>query len=114
MQSGEHLALLSQQLAEERQQVAALSADLDSLQAEHNRYKTQVSDLVLMANNPLVTLISGQQLGADHDGKQPWCIGISSQVMPTAQRALCEADRLWLASKASWYGRGVELQVEVG
>lgn len=43
VQSGEHLALLSQQLAEERQQVAALSANLDSLQAEHNRYKTQVS-----------------------------------------------------------------------
>lgn len=43
VQTAEHLSLLTQQLAEERQQVAALSANLDSLQAEHNRYKTQVS-----------------------------------------------------------------------
>ena len=41
-QTAEHLSLLTQQLTEERQQVAALSAIIDSLQAEHNRYKTQV------------------------------------------------------------------------
>ncbi len=42
VQSSEHLALLSKQLAEERQQEAALSADVDNLQAELARYKTQV------------------------------------------------------------------------
>lgn len=42
-QTAQHVGLLTQQLSEERQQVAALSANLDSLQAEHNRYKTQVS-----------------------------------------------------------------------
>ncbi len=41
-QSNEHLALLKKQLAEERQQEAALSANLDSMQAELVRYKTQV------------------------------------------------------------------------
>lgn len=46
-QTAEHLSLLTQQLAEERQQVAALSANLDSLQAEHNRYKTQVLAVTL-------------------------------------------------------------------
>ncbi len=43
VQSSEHLALLSKQLAEERQQEAALSADVDNLQTELARYKTQVS-----------------------------------------------------------------------
>jgi len=43
VQTSEHLALLSKQLAEERQQEAALSADVDNLQAELARYKTQVS-----------------------------------------------------------------------
>lgn len=42
VQSSEHLALLSKQLAEERQQEAALSADVDNLQAELACYKTQV------------------------------------------------------------------------
>lgn len=42
VQSNEHLALLKKQLAEERQQEAAVSANLDSVQAELARYKTQV------------------------------------------------------------------------
>lgn len=42
VQSNEHLALVKKQLAEERQQEAAVSANLDSVQAELARYKTQV------------------------------------------------------------------------
>ena len=42
VQSSEHLALLSKQLAEARQQEAALSVDVDNLQTELARYKTQV------------------------------------------------------------------------
>ena len=47
VQSNEHLALLKKQLAEERQQKAAVSANLDSVQAELARYKTQVRPLCL-------------------------------------------------------------------
>ncbi|DBA89546.1 hypothetical protein WJX79_004564 [Trebouxia sp. C0005] len=45
VQSSEHLALLSKQLAEERLQEAALSANVDNLLAELARYKTQVEVL---------------------------------------------------------------------
>lgn len=41
-QSSEHLTLLKKQLAEERQSDAALSANLDSVQAELTQCKTQV------------------------------------------------------------------------
>ena len=41
-QSSEHLTLLKKQLAEERQSDAALSATLDSVQAELAQCKTQV------------------------------------------------------------------------
>ena len=41
-QSSEHLTLLKKQLAEERQSDAALSANLDSVQAELAQCKTQV------------------------------------------------------------------------
>ena len=42
-QSSQHLTLLKKQLAEERQSDAALSANLDSVQAELAHCKTQVN-----------------------------------------------------------------------
>ena len=63
-QTAEHLSLLTQQLPEERQQVAALSANLDTLQAEHNCYKTQVSQQPVGCTLLRLEVLTGDKLTA--------------------------------------------------
>ena len=51
-QSSEHLTLLKKQLAEERHSDAALSANLDSVQAELAQCKTQVDPCTISPVEP--------------------------------------------------------------
>ena len=68
-QSSEHLNLLKKQLAEERQSDAALSANLDSAQAELARYKTQVQSLLLLN----VSLTAEHHIQVRASSLQHWC-----------------------------------------